>query len=96
MKAKFSGLTLSSRSTLSRTIFLAKYSQLGAIRSVIEAASCGIGFCDVTAVTSDETGTILTGKFTDKMTFGVKEECTAPEVVPKQCITVEAASLEPR
>jgi len=91
LRAKFSGLTLSSRSTLSRTIFLAQYSQSGAIQTVNEAASCGIGLCDVTAVTSDETGTILTGIFTDKITFGLKEECTT--TTPKQCIMVPVATL---
>ena len=91
LKARFGGLTLSSRSTLSRTIFLATYSPLGSIRSVKEAASCVIGSCDVIAVTSDETGTVLTGVFTERITFGTKQVCSTAD--PTSCITSEASSI---
>ena len=58
VNAKFNGLALSSRTALSRTIFLAKYSQTGAIKFVKEIASCAIPSCDVTAISQDETGAV--------------------------------------
>lgn len=91
LNAKFSGLTLSSRSALSRTIFLASYSPSGAILYVLEAASCAVGKCDVTAISSDETGTVLTGKFRQRISFGVKRSCTP--TAPVQCMAVEEGSL---
>lgn len=91
LHAKFGSLRLSSRSALSKTIFIASYSPSGSILYVTEAASCVTGKCDVTALSTDETGTILTGKFRDRMSFGVKYTCT--DTAPVQCIPTEAASI---
>jgi len=90
-RAKFSGLILSSRSTLSKTIFLATYSPSGSIRFVKEAAACLVGMCDVTSVTSDETGTVLTGIFTERITFGTKQVCAPDD--PNSCIEAEAKEI---
>ena len=49
---------LSSRTILSRTIFLALYSPNGTAEVAVEAAACGGGFCDVTSVAADETGIV--------------------------------------
>jgi len=91
MFAKFSGLELSSRSAMSRTIFIATYSPEGAILGVREAASCLTGQCDISAMTSDETGVLLTGKFRGRITFGVKQSCTS--TLPTQCLPVEVDSI---
>jgi len=92
LRAKFSGLMLSSRSTLSRTIFLAVYSPSGSVRFVKEAASCMIGMCDVSSVSSDETGTVLTGFLMERTTFGTKKVCAADD--PSSCIEAEAAVID--
>lgn len=91
VRAKFSGLTLSSRSALSRTIFVASYTPSGSIAYVVEAAACVTGKCDVTSIATDETGTILTGKFRGRISFGVKESCTT--TAPVQCIPKEHFAL---
>jgi len=54
----------------------------------VEAASCALGKCDVHALSSDESGTVLTGKFIGRMSFGVKKACTS-----SQCMDVEAAKM---
>ena len=50
--------TLSSRSSLSRTLFIAMYTSNGTVTFVKEAASCAIGYCDVTGIAVDETGMV--------------------------------------
>jgi len=92
LNAQFSGLTLSARTAMSRTIFVASYSPTGAILFVKEAASCGIGKCDVTSIASDDTGTVLTGKFLGRISFGVKEQCT--DTNPRQCLPIERGYLD--
>lgn len=76
---------------MSRTIFLASYSPAGAILYTVEAASCALGKCDVTGISSDETGTVLTGKFRNRISFGRKRACTT--TAPIQCIDTEVASI---
>ena len=41
---------MSSRTALSRTIFLALYTPDGVLSTAVEAAACGIGMCDVTSI----------------------------------------------
>jgi len=90
VNAKFNGLSLSSRTALSRTIFMAKYSQNGAIKFVKEVASCAIPACDVTAISQDESGAILTGSYYGRTSFGTQQKCTPDG----ECIDVAIGHLE--
>lgn len=76
VNAKFNGLEISSRTALSRTIFLAKYGPTGAIKFIKEIASCPISTCDVTALSLDETGAVLTGTYHGQTSFGTIQKCT--------------------
>lgn len=80
--AKFGDHSLSSRTALSRTLFLAKYSPEGECRFVVEAASCAIPTCDITSMSQDETGMVLTGTYHGRTSFGTKVKCNNLECIP--------------
>ena len=58
MHAKFSELELSSRTALTRTIFIAKYSPSGAIKFIREFAACVTPTCDVMSLSQDASGIV--------------------------------------
>lgn len=90
VNAKFEQLQLSSRTALSRTIFLAKYSQTGEVMFVKEVASCATPVCDITSISQDETGVVMTGNYHGRTSFGTKRKC-----IPEgECITVEHGALD--
>jgi len=90
VNAMFNGLELSSRTALSRTIFIAKYSQSGAIKFVKEVASCVIPACDVTSLSQDASGIVLTGTYHARTSFGTQQKCTNDG----ECINAEKGHLE--
>lgn len=90
VNARFDTLTLSSRTALSRTLFLAKYSQAGAIQFVVEIGACAIPTCDITSMSQDETGVVLTGTYYGRTSFGTVQKCTELG----ECFEVERGALE--
>lgn len=50
--------TVSSRSLLSRTLFVSMYTTNGTVLFVKEAAACAVSDCDVTSIAVDETGVV--------------------------------------
>jgi len=81
---------ISSRTMLSRTLFVALYSANGTVLFVKEAATCAMRHCDVTAVAADETGMVLTGRYRSRISFAAKQVCALPH---NECIDVEGEFL---
>merc|ERR1712166_1291729 len=76
VNAKFGGLELSSRTALTRTIFIAKYSPSGAIKFIREFAACVTPTCDVTSLSQDASGIVLMGNYHATTSFGIQRKCT--------------------
>jgi len=75
---------VSSRTVLSRTLFVSMFTPNGTVLFVNEAASCGVGLCDVTSMAVDASGVILTGRFRKRISFGVMELCSETECVKQE------------
>merc|ERR1711907_924429 len=76
------------RTALSRTLFLSMYSPNGTVLFAKEIASCGVAKCDITGIGVDETGTVLTGRYRGRTSFGLTTVCS-----PMECLDVERGHL---